>query len=170
MKLIAKTAAALAALAALLASPAAHAQKWVPTGIAELSSGVEGGGGARATSMDTAPVRMRVGADMYVDEDPENIFGGAVLFGVTPKTSFGVDGRYTRVVREKFAFSIGATAILQPGSLVGPTAAAEYRMPLGKSFTFTAGPDITVFCLGSDLPDRTIIWQLLVKAGLRVQF
>ena len=170
MKIIANTIAALTVTAGLLASPAAHAQKWVPSGIAELSTGMEGGGGAKATSMDTAPIRMRIGADMYIDEDPENIFGGAVIFAVLPKTSFGVDARYTRVVREKFAFSIGATAILQPGSLVGPTAAAEYRMPLAKNITFTAGPEINVFCLGSDLPDRTIIWQLLVKGGLRVAF
>lgn len=170
MKLIVKTTAALAAAATLLAAPAAWGQKWVPTGIADLSTGVEGGGGAKTTAMDTAPVRARIGADMYVNEDPENIFGAGVLFSVMPRASFGVDGRYTRVVREKFAFSIGAIAILQPGSLVGPTAAAEYRMPLGKSFTFTAGPEVNVFCLGSDLPDRTVIWQLLVKGGLRVAF
>ena len=153
--------------AALLLSPAALAQKWVASGVSQLSSGVEGGGG-RATSMERAQTRMRVGADLLVDERPEDVFGAAALIAFEPRTAFGLDFRYTRVVAQRFAFSGGAIAYLQPGSLVGPVASAEYRIPLGKTFTFTAGPEANCFVLGTDLPDRTVIWQALFQVGVRV--
>lgn len=157
----------LIAVAALLTSPAAFAQKWVASGVSQLSSGVEGGGG-RATSMERAQTRMRVGADLFVDERPEDIFGAAALIAFEPRTAFGLDFRYTRVAAQKWAFSGGAIAYLQPGSLVGPVASAEYRIPLGKTFTFTAGPEANCFVLGTDLPDRTVIWQALFQVGVRV--
>ena len=158
---------ALAASALLFLAPAAHAQRWVTGGIMQLSSGVEGGGG-RATSMERAQTRARIGADLYVDERPEDIFGAAVLIAFEPRTAFGIDARYTRVVAQKLAFSGGAMAYLQPGSLVGPVAAAEYRYPLGQNFIFTMGPEVNVFVFGTDLPDRTILWQALLQFGVRV--
>jgi len=150
----------------LLATPAS-AQSWVPAATTEAASGVEGGGG-RTTGLGRAQTRMRLGAELYVDESPADVFGGAVLVGIEPRASFGIDGRYTRIVRERFAFSGGAMVYLQPGSLAGPLAAAEYRYPLGKSFVLTLGPEVDVFVLGSDLPDRTVLWQALFHAGFRV--
>lgn len=169
MKTIKKALSALLAGAALLSAPAAHAQQWLMTGISEASSGFEGGGG-RAQSMGRAQTRMRIGADLAVDESPEDVFGAAVLVAVEPRTAFGVDGRYTRVVRERFAFSGGIIGYLQPGSLVGPVAAFEYRHPLSKSFLLTAGPELDVFVVGTDLPDRTVLWQALFHVGVRVAF
>lgn len=160
-------AAALAAALVLLAAPAARAQRWVMSGVSQLSSGVEGGGG-RATSMERAQTRMRLGADLFVDERPEDVFGAAALVAFEPRAAFGLDFRYTRVVAQKWAFSGGAVGYLQPGSLLGPVAAAEYRLPLGKSFTFTAGPEANAFVLGTDLPDRTVLWQALFQVGVRV--
>ena len=155
------------AAAIVLIAPAAHAQRWIASGVSQLSSGVEGGGG-RVTSMERAQTRMRVGADLFVDERPEDIFGAAALIAFEPRTAFGLDFRYTRVVAQRWAFSAGAVGYLQPGSLVGPVAAAEYRIPLGKSFTFTVGPEANAFVLGTDLPDRTVIWQALFQVGVRV--
>lgn len=161
-------AAALAgALALLTATPRASAQRWVVTGISEAATGIEGGG-RRAASMDRAQTRVRLGADLYVDETPEDVFGAAVLVAVEPRTAFGLDARYTRVVRERFAFSAGAVGVLQPGSLVGPVAAAEYRLPVAPSFRLTLGPEVDVFVVGTDLPDRTVLWQALFRVGLRV--
>lgn len=154
-------------VAGLLAAPGAWAQRWVPSGVMQMSSGLEGGGG-RATSMERAQTRMRVGADLFVDERPEDIFGAAALIAFEPRTAFGLDFRYTRVVAQKYAFSAGGIAYFQPGSLVGPVASAEYRIPLGKAFTFTAGPEANCFVVGTDLPDRTVIWQALFQVGMRV--
>lgn len=159
--------AALTASAMLLFAPAAHAQKWVMSGITQLSGGVEGGGG-RQSSMERAQTRARIGADLFVDERPEDVFGGSVLIGLEPRTAFGLDFRYTRVVDQKFAFSGGAIGYLQPGSLIGPVAAAEYRMPMSKNFIMTMGPEANVFVLGTDLPDKTVLWQALFQVGFRV--
>lgn len=159
--------AALTASAMLLVAPAANAQKWVMSGVTQLSSGVEGGGG-RTTAMERAQTRMRIGADLFVDERPEDIFGVSGLIGIEPRTSFGIDARYTRVVDNKYAFSAGGIAYLQPGSMVGPVAAAEYRMPMSKNFIMTMGPEANVFIIGTDVPDRTVIWQALFQVGVRV--
>ncbi len=136
-------------------------------GVSEASSGLEGGGG-RAQTMGRAQTRMRIGAELFVDESPEDVFGGAVLVAVEPRTAFGIDGRYTRIVRERFAFSGGVLAYIQPGTLAGPLAAFEYRLPLSKSFVFTMGPEVNVLVLGSDLPDKTVLWQALFHVGFRV--
>lgn len=157
----------LTTLAATLFAPDALAQRWIASGVSQLSSGVEGGGG-RATTMSRAQTRMRVGADLFVDERPEDVFGAAALIAFEPRTAFGLDFRYTRLALQKVALSAGAIAYLQPGSLVGPVAAAEYRLPLGKAFTLTAGPEVSCFVLGTDLPDRTVIWQALLQVGVRV--
>ncbi|MBX3228849.1 MAG: hypothetical protein KIT84_42040 [Labilithrix sp.] len=159
--------AVLAAALILFSSGAAHAQKWVTSGVTQFSSGIEGGGG-RVATMGRAQTRARIGADLFVDEDPQDIFGAAVIVAVEPRSAFGLDFRYTRVVAQRFAFSGGAIGILQPASLVGPVAAAEYRIPLGKGFVFTAGPEANVFVVGTDLPDRTVIWQGLFLVGMRV--
>jgi hypothetical protein len=170
MKLPSKILAAFPICASMLCgATTAHAQKWITTGVSEASSGVEGGGG-RAQTMQRASTRMRIGADLAVDESPEDIFGGAVLVAVEPRTAFGLDGRYTRLVNGRFAFSGGVAAYLQPGSLVGPVAAFEYRHALAKSFLLTAGPEANVFVLGTDLPDRTVLWQALFHVGCRVSF
>jgi hypothetical protein len=163
------TALVCASIATFAATSDAYAQKWMMSGISEASSGLEGGGG-RASSTNRAATRMRLGADLYVDENPDDVFGAAVLVAVEPRTAFGLDARYTRVVGQRFAFSGGAIAILQPGSLVGPVAAFEYRFPLSKSFMLTAGPEANVFVVGSDLPDRTVLWQALFHVGARVSF
>ena len=164
-----KAIAGLAACAALLAAPAASAQQWIMNGVASASSGLEGGGG-RAQSMGRAQTRVRIGADLAIAESPEDVFGAAVRGAVEPRTAFGLDARYTGVVKERFAFSGGVIGYLQPGSLVGPVAAFEYRHPLSKSFLLTAGPELDVFVLGTDLPDRTVLWQALFQVGLRVAF
>ncbi|HVH48222.1 MAG TPA: hypothetical protein VM925_38075 [Labilithrix sp.] len=169
MKLISRLVSGLLACATLLAAPAASAQKWIMNGVSEAASGLEGGGG-RAGSMGRAQTRMRIGADLAVDESPEDVFGGAVLIAVEPRTAFGLDLRYTRIVRERLALSGGGFAYLQPGSLVGPVAAIEYRHPLSKTFVLTAGPELDVFVFGTDLPDRTVLWQALFHVGMRVSF
>jgi hypothetical protein len=157
----------IAFAAALLASPMASAQQLVIGGAAQVSSGVEGGGG-RAGTMQRAPTRIRIGGDVAIDESPENAVGGGVVIATEPRAAFGLDLRYSRIVREKFSFSAGGVAYLQPGSLVGPMAAMEVRFPIAKEFFVTTGPELNVFVFGTDLPDRTVLWQAIFHVGLRV--
>lgn len=156
------------AAATLLAAPSAMAQRWVTSGVSTASSGLEGGGG-RASATARAQTRMRLGADLAVDESPNDLWGGGILVAVEPRTAFGVDGRYTRLVGEHFGLTAGVMAYLQPGSLFGPLAAAEYRHRLAKSFLLTAGPEANVFLFGTDLPDKTVLWQARFQIGLRVE-
>jgi len=165
-----KTIAFLACVGAVaLTAPDAHAQKYMATGIAETSSGVEGGGGYQQT-MGRARTRMRIGAELWVDENPVDVLSTAVLLDIEPRSAFGADARYTRVVNNKYAFGIGAIGYIQPATLVGPVAAAEYRYTISKTFVLAAGPEANIFVVGGDLPDKTVVWQALFKVGIHVGF
>lgn len=162
-----RLAAAAAALTVFACPSVALAQRYVAAGLFEAASGMEGGGGKEA-SMVRAPTRLRLGADVHVDEDPENGLGFAALVDLEPRARFGVDIRYIRTVGERFALSGGAIGYLTPGTMVGPAAAFEYRHPFKKALWLTAGPEVNVFVVGIDVPDKTVIWQALLHLGLRV--
>ena len=158
----------LLVLAAVLArvSPS-RAQRWMASGFAQASSGLEGGGGA-TSSLRRARTRMRIGGELSVDESPEDAFALAALVDIEPRAAFGVDARYYRVIEGRFALGGGAIGYVVPGILLGPVAAAEYRHPLARRAWLTAGPEVNVFVVGGDLPDRTVVWQALLHLGIRI--
>jgi hypothetical protein len=158
-----------AACAAMLATSQASAQKYMATGVAETASGVEGGGGYQQ-SLGRARTRARIGAELYIDESPADVLSGAFLLDIEPRSAFGVDARYMRVFATRWAFGAGAIGYVQPGTLVGPVGMGEYRHTISQGFALAAGPEANVFVLGSDLPDKTVVWQALFKVGLRVGF
>jgi hypothetical protein len=163
-----RVAAALVALTvASLPCATAFAQRYVAAGTFEAATGMEGGGG-REASLVRAPTRLRLGGDVHIDEDPENILGFAAIVDLEPRARFGADIRYIRVVGERFALSAGAIGYITPGTMVGPAATLEYRHPLAKALFLTAGPEVNVFVVGIDVPDKTVIWQALLHIGLRV--
>ncbi|MDB4947107.1 MAG: hypothetical protein JWP97_6641 [Labilithrix sp.] len=157
----------LVALALLAAPLTASAQRYVPSATFEAGNGMQGGGG-RESSLVRAPTRLRAGADVHVDEDPENVIGAAGIVDLEPRTRFGADLRYIRTVGEHFALSGGAIAYITPGTMIGPAATLEYRHPFAKQLMLTAGPEVNVFVVGIDVPDKTVIWQALLHIGLRV--
>jgi len=168
MTSFARNLAAAAVALGLFASPSlASAQQYIAAGVLEVATGMEGGGG-KDVSLVRAPTRIRLGADLHIDEDPTNGLGFAALVDLEPRARFGVDLRYIRTVGERFALSGGAIGYLTPGTMVGPAATLEYRHPLAKALWLTAGPEVNVFVVGIDVPDKTVIWQALLHLGLRV--
>lgn len=145
----------------------AYAQQYVPSAIAQAASGIEGGGG-RAGSIGRAPTRLRFGAELHIDEEPENAVAVAGLLDLEPTTAFGMDARYIRAFDQHYAVSIGAVGYFTPGLLVGPSAAFEARARLGRTVWLTGGPEVNVFVLGTDLPDKTVLWQTLLHIGVRI--
>lgn len=165
--MISRFAAAAVAFAFASLPLVANAQKYVAAGTFEASNGMEGGGG-KESSLVRAPTRLRAGADLHVDEDPENVIGFAGIVDIEPRTKFGADIRYIRVVNEHFALSGGAVGYITPGTMVGPACSLEYRHPFASKLQLTAGPDLNVFVVGIDVPDKTVIWQAMLHLGLRV--
>ena len=145
----------------------ASAQRYVPAALFEGATGMEGGGGKNG-SFERAGTRLRAGADVHIDEEPDNAVGFAGIVDLEPRARFGADIRYIRVVEERFAISGGAIAYITPGTAIGPAATLEYRHPLSKSLWLSAGPEVNVFVVGIDVPDKTVIWQALLHVGLRV--
>ena len=160
-------AASLALLAISAPSAPALAQRYLPSATFEAASGAQGGSGGDA-SLGRAPTRLRLGGELRIDEDPENGIGFAGLLDLEPVVRFGADIRYVRTVGDHFAISGGAIGYLQPGTMIGPAATLEYRHPIAKALFLTAGPEVNVFVIGTDVPDKTVIWQALLHLGLRV--
>ena len=94
---------------------------------------------------------------------PRTLYNFGVGYGTDTGARLSAGAQVRRVNRD------GHTAKVETRlSQIKNTARAEYRIPLGKSFTFTAGPEANVFVVGTDLPDRTVIWQGLFLVGMRV--
>lgn len=142
----------------------AHAQQYLPAASAYVGSGLEGAG----RDLQRARTRFKVGVELRIDEEPDNGIAGAAIFDMEPKTAFGADLRYVRRIGPKFAVSGGAIGYLVPTLLAGPCAGLEVRVPTFYKTYLALGPEVAVFALGSDLPDRTVIWQALFQAGFRV--
>ena len=156
-----------AALAAAVAWAApASAQEYLIGADAAVSSGIEGGG---APGLFRTRTRLRLGADLRVDEFPEDIIEIGLLAEIEPHAGFGADIRYARAAGEHLIFDVGALGIVAPASLYGLCAGVTYRMPLSKKVQITFGPEGDFYVLGSDLPDRTVIWQFRIQGGVRVE-
>jgi hypothetical protein len=153
------------ALAVAWAAPAS-AQQYLIGADAQVSSGIEGGG---APGLFRTRTRLRLGADLRVDEFPDDILELGLLAEVEPRSGFGADVRYARAAGDHVVFDVGVLGILAPASLYGVEAGVTYRLPLSKRVQITLGPEGDFYMLGSDLPDRTVIWQLRFDGGVRVE-
>ncbi|MFO0592819.1 MAG: hypothetical protein U0441_35070 [Polyangiaceae bacterium] len=162
-------AASILATIALVSKPA-HAQQWVLAGTADAASGVEAGTYLRGMGMRRLRTTLRFGIDASVDEQPQNIFAAALLIEIEPHAAVGADIRLLRNVWKGLSVEIGATGYLAPYSLLGATVGATYHVPLMKNVWFTVGPSLNGYFIGSDLPAGTILWQGLMRGGLRVGF
>lgn len=155
---------AVVALGVLLASRAAKAQQYLPAASVQAASGIEGGG----IGFQRSRTRLRVGVELRVDEAPESALVASGIFDIEPRTAFGADLRYVRTLSPLVAVSAGGIGYFVPALLFGPCAGVEIRIPVLKKTYLSVGPELAVFALGSDLPDRTVVWQALFQAGFRV--
>ncbi|HEY4014521.1 MAG TPA: hypothetical protein VGM06_14365 [Polyangiaceae bacterium] len=143
----------------------ASAQQYLIGASLGLSSGIEGGGAAGG--LFRTRTRLRLGADLRVDEFPDDIFEFAAVAELEPKAGFGADARYARAAGEHFIVDAGLIGILAPASLYGACAGLDYRLPISKRTQILFGPEADFYFLGSDLPDGTVIWELRLQAGIR---
>ncbi len=153
-----------------LATPPAHAQKLLLAADVDAASGVEGGTFRGTVGIRRARTTLRFGIDGSIDESPENIVAAALLVELEPHASLGAEVRLMRNVWKGLRLEIGATGYLAPSTLFGATVGATYQIPLFSTVWFTIGPSLNGYFLGSDLPAGTIVWQGLVRGGLRVGF
>ncbi|AKU94672.1 hypothetical protein AKJ09_01336 [Labilithrix luteola] len=160
---VVKRLAAIALGLAALWPRAASAQEYLPAGAVYVGSGIEGAG----RGFQRARTRLRIGGELRVDEAPDEAIFAAVLVDIEPKTAFGGELRYVHTIGSHVAASAGAIAYLAPGTLLGPCAGLEVRVPLASKTYLVAGPEAAVFALGGDLPDNVVVWQALFQLGFR---
>lgn len=160
--------AALATLGlALLAPGTARAQRWLIGGEATAATGAEGGGDPRGVFR-RLRTTARFAIDARVDERPSEFYSAGVLMELEPRTTFGVDVRYGRLISPRWSVDAGAIGFLTPETLLGVTFGATVRDNPNRGFAFVVGPRVNVMFLGSDLPTSRPIWQLLVCGGVHV--
>ena len=144
----------------------ANAQQYLIGGSVAASSGVEGGGAQNALAR--TRTRLRIGGDLRIDESPDDILEFAAIAEIEPRSGFGADVRYARAAGDRFVVDVGLLGIVAPASLYGVCASFNYRLPISKRAQVTVGPEADFFFLGSDLPDGTVLWELRLQGGLRV--
>lgn len=161
-----------AAGAALIFAGAAEAraQELKLAAAADVASGLDGGTYAGGVGIRRARTTLRLGVDAHVDETPENSIAASLLLEIEPHAAVGVDVRYQRMFGHRIALDLGLSSLLAPATLFGAVIGATYRIPVAPRVMFTIGPAITGYFLGSDLPTGTIVWQVLVRGGVRVAF
>jgi len=160
-----KATAFLFAIVAILLPRPAAAQQYLLGVSGELSDGLEAG----ASSM-PARVRGRLGADLRVDEFPDDVYCVGILTDIAPRTAFGVDGRYARMLGQHFEVNVGGILYLAPATLIGPSVDLKYHVPISSAAALIFGPEVNVFILGSDLPGGTVFVQALLTAGIHANF
>lgn len=148
------------------ASPRASAQEYMYGADAGVSSGIEGGGSKGILRMPRT--RLRIGVDARINEAPADILEVGLLAEILLRSGFGADVRYAHMAGQRFVLDLGLTSILAPSSLYGACAGLTYRLPVSKTVQITIGPEGDFYFLGADLPDGTVIWQLRLQGGLRV--
>jgi hypothetical protein len=153
-----------AACACVTNATLANAQQYLIGGSIAASSGIEGGGPQLARTR----TRLRLGADLRIDESPDDILEFAAIAEIEPRSGFGADIRYARTAGDHFVVDAGLLGIVAPASLYGVCASLNYRLPISKRTQITVGPEADFFFLGSDLPDGTVLWQVRLQGGLRV--
>ena len=105
-----------------------------------------------------------------MDESPETAIAAALLVELEPHAALGADVRLVRTLFTHFTVEAGGTCYLAPTTLFGATAGFTYRVPIASNVWFTVGPSINGYFLGSDLPAGAVLWQGLLRGGLRVRF
>lgn len=161
-----RAAVAAGALAWGMEPSTVSAQQYLIGGGLQVASGTEGGGANGG--MSRARTRLRLGGDLRIDERPDDILEFAALAELEPKAGFGADVRYARAAGDHFIVDAGVLAILAPSSLYGVCASLAYRLPISKHTMIVAGPEADFYFLGTDLPDNTVIWEIRLQGGLRV--
>jgi hypothetical protein len=154
-------------LGALAFAPDAHAQQFQPAAVAELGSGVEGGGSASAAGIRRARTTLRLGGELRLDEAPRESWGLAAVVEIEPHTSFGADFIYAHALGQRFRVHAGAVGFLAPETLFGPTLGAQIYLGRPTAPTrFVVGPVFQAFVAGTDLPSRQVLLQGLIRFGI----
>jgi hypothetical protein len=151
------------------ATPAA-AQQAEFAAEADVMIGIEGGSSGAAEGVRRTRTTLRLGAEGWIDESPDQHIAVAALIEVEPHASFGADLRYVHIFGDDFGLHVGATAIIAPHYMIGATFGATYRIPVAEHFAVAVGPTATVYFIGSDLPEDQILWQAMGQVGAYVAF
>jgi len=148
----------------------AHAQELVVTAAADVCEGIEGGAGGYAKGVRRARTTLRLGAEGYVDEMPNDQLSVAALVELEPKASIGADLRYQRMIEDYVALHVGAIGVIAPKNMLGVTLGGAFRWWLLDQFALSFGVTGNVFFLGSDLPSNNVLWQAMGQVGVRAKF
>jgi hypothetical protein len=157
---------ALLSTAVFSVAPSATAQQYLLGAGGEIQSGVAAGGpGARMVRR--ARTTLRLSVDVRNDELPNDAISGALVAELEPRAALGGDLHYMRLLSPKIAVAAGGIAFVAPKTLLGASAFASYRLPLG-GLRLTTGPGFQIFFAGQDLPTPVPIWQATWRLGFHV--
>ena len=165
---LATTLSTLAIAATLGFAREAEAQDYAFAAVVGVAEGIEGGGRGYAAGVRRAPFLLRIGGEAQLPEMPKSIFQLGLRFTFEPSASFGADFSYAHLFGKHLSLHAGGVAVIAPSTLFGATAGAEALFPLRHRIQLFAGPSVTAFFFGNDLPDGNVVFQGLLNVGIHV--
>jgi hypothetical protein len=136
----------------------------------EAAGGIDLAGGKGIFLAQRSRTQVRLGATLRLDGLPRDALFVAALVEVEPRPSLGFDVQWAHHVLPVLSVQAGVTGVAAPETLFGVTGGARLRIPLGSRFRITAGPQVSGYFLGGDLPDGSVIVQTLLLLGTHVDF
>jgi hypothetical protein len=135
-----------------------------------VASGIEGGdAGTSRIGWQRARFRINGGVDLRDEEDALQGFGFRAAVELERRASLGGEVRYSRWLGRAFGGYAGISGVVAPETLLGGTAGCTLLLPLGPRGGLFLEPSLSVFPLGSDLPENSLLIWGLLTLGVNVR-
>jgi hypothetical protein len=156
----------LAALAALLASSTpADAERELASAELRLGYGLATGGGAGRASVRSSPLVVSATGALAIRDQPRLYGYAGLLIETLDRTGVGGETGVMVIPDERLRLRAGAIAIAEPYTIWGAVVGASVCRRFG-GMRGCADLSGDFFVGGTDLPARTVAFQLLVGVGV----
>ncbi|MCA9678272.1 MAG: hypothetical protein KC464_24815, partial [Myxococcales bacterium] len=124
------------------------------------------GGGQGGATMRAAPAYVGIYGGVAVASAPWTWLRGGVFLETGDREAVGLH-LGPRIARGAWVFGAGASALVAPYTLYGPTAHVGLRLPVGGA-ALVPGAELVAFAGGSDLPAGKVVTELLLAVGVEI--
>lgn len=156
--------AAVVALAALAVSSPARAEP-LATAELRLGYGLASGGGAGRAAVRSTPLVLAAGGALAVIEEPHVAGYADIVIETLDRTGAGVEGGFLATPSDRLRLRGGVVAIVRPYTLWGVTFGSATCGRRG-AVRMCVELDADVFVGGTDLPDKSAVFQVLAGFGV----
>ncbi|HMA95740.1 MAG TPA: hypothetical protein VKP30_23785 [Polyangiaceae bacterium] len=152
-----------------LSAQIGFAQDWVRNGVVGVGTGLQGGDpGTGSVGWARARTRIFSGLDLRPDESSADGMGFYGFVEIERRLTLGGEVRYQRWLTSTIVMHAAVLGTVYPESMLGLGTGARFGFPIGKALTLFLEPAIAAFPVGSDLPEKSVIFWGSLNGGVGV--